>query len=103
MTIDDLRKKLQETFDALDEAGVDDRGSRDLHILLLQLQQQLAVAAFDPLKELDGVTIADTSRLAGLCAEVQNVIDDENRRIQLVERIVATGKIALRAAGIPIP
>jgi hypothetical protein len=104
MTIQDLVAKLKETFDKLDEAGAaDDRPTRDLHILLLQLEQELEVAAFDPLKDLDSVTVADTSSLAGLCDQVQAAIDDEKKRVDLVSKIVATAKIALRAGGIPVP
>jgi hypothetical protein len=104
MTVETLISKLQETFNKLEEAdATDSRSARDLHILLLQLQQELAVAAFDPLKDLDQVSVADTSKLASLCDEVQASIDDEKKRVDLVERIVATAKIALRAGGVPIP
>ncbi|MCU1284069.1 MAG: hypothetical protein JWO13_419 [Acidobacteriales bacterium] len=104
MTVESLITRLQETFDRLELAdATDNRSARDLHILLLQLQQELAVAAFDPLKDLDKVSVADTSKLASLCDDVQASINDEKKRVDLVEKIVATAKIALRAGGVPIP
>ena len=102
MTIQDIISKLQSTLDQLDDAGIKDSSARDLRILVLQLDKELEVAAFDPLKDLDSVTVADTKQLASLCDGVQQAIDDEKARVALVDKIVATAKVALRAGGVPI-
>jgi hypothetical protein len=78
-------------------------GTIDLRILLRSIQRQLLVAAFDSLKDLDSVTVADTSQLPGLIAQVQTEIDNEKARTALVEKIIGTAKIALKAAGLSIP
>ncbi len=63
MTLQDIISTLNSTFQKLDDAGIDDTSKRDLHILILQLERELEVAVFDPLKDIDSVTIADTSQL----------------------------------------
>ena len=103
MTIQEITDTLNKTFQQLDDADIDDAAKRDLHILILQLERELEVAAFDPLKDIDSVTVADTSQLKTLAAEVQQEINNEKARVQLVQKLIATSKIALRAAGVPIP
>lgn len=102
MTIQEISDALNSTFQRLDDANINDASKRDLHILILQLQRELEVAAFDPLKDIDSVTVADTSQLKTLTAQVQQEIDNEKARVQLVQKLIATSKIALRAAGVPI-
>jgi hypothetical protein len=103
MTIQEIVDELNSTFEKLDSAGVNDGAKRDLHILVLQLERELEVGVFDPLKDVDAVTVADTSQLKVLGAQVQQEIDNEKSRVQLVQKLVATAKVALRAAGVPIP
>jgi hypothetical protein len=103
VTIQEVIDTLSSTFDKLDSAGIDDATKRDLRILILQLERELEVAAFDPLKDIDSVTVADTSQLKALATQVQQEIDNEKARVRLVSRLIATAKIALRAAGVPIP
>jgi hypothetical protein len=103
MTIKELIDTLNATFEKLDAAGITDAAKRDLHILILQLDRELEAAAFDPLKDLDSVTVANTSQLPVLAAQVQQAIDDEKARTQLVQKMIATAKLALRAGGVPIP
>jgi hypothetical protein len=74
-----------------------------LQLLVLQLERELETAAFDPLKDLDSITVADTKVLSQLCADVQRVLAQESARTELVKRIVAIAKPALRAGGVPIP
>lgn len=103
MTLRGLISTLNSTFEKLDDAGVDDASKRDLHILVLQLERELEVTAFDPLKDLDSVTVADTSQLKVLAQEVQKEIDNEKVRVKLLQKIIATAKVTVRAAGVPIP
>ena len=60
------------------------------------------MAAFDPLKSLDGVSFADGGTLEKLIPEAQTAIDDGKAQVDLVNKIVATVTIALRAAGLPL-
>jgi hypothetical protein len=103
MTIEELYKLLDETVSKLDDANIDDRSKTELEILTLQLQIQLEGAVFDVLKDLDTVTVADVSKLPALCKEVEQEIRNEQQRVQLVQRLTATAKMVLKAAGLPIP
>ncbi len=101
---------IQEIYDALvtcqnklEEANIEDDSKLDLDILCSQLKKQLISAAFDPLKDLDNVTIADLSKLDGLTQQVDQTIQNENKRIALVKQITSIAKVALKAAGLPIP
>jgi len=103
MTMNEILEALQETQGKLEAARVDDDSKLELDILILQLRRALAVAVFDPLKDLDEVTVADTSQLTQLVREVQTAIQNEQKRVTLVKKITTTAKVALKAAGIPIP
>lgn len=103
MTTQEIFDTLQTTLDKLDDAGIDDSSKRNLHILVLQLQNELITESFNSLKDIDSVTVADTSQLPVLAAGVQTAIDDEKARTALVEKLIATAKVGLKAAGIPIP
>lgn len=103
MTIQDILDTLQSTLDNLDDAGIKDSSRRDLQITVLQLERELEVAAFDPLKDIDSVTVADTSQLPVLAAQVQIEIDNEKARVALVQKLISTAKVGLRAAGVPLP
>ena len=100
MTLQDIISTLNSTFQKLDDAGIDDTSKRDLHILILQLERELEVAAFDPLKDIDSVKIADTSQLRVLAQQVQQEIDNEKARVKLLQKMIATAKVAVRAAGV---
>lgn len=103
MTIQEIETQLKAAKAALDDAGVDDDTKLDLEILILQLRKQMIIAGFDPLKELSSVTVADLSTLRDLVAQVDTVIKDEKQRVKIVQKIVSTAKIGLKAAGLPIP
>jgi hypothetical protein len=87
----------------LQSADIRDDAVLDLEILKLQLEKQLLLGGFNVLKELGDVTVADVSALPGLVQQVDGVIADEKTRVKLVQTIVSTAKIALKAAGLPIP
>jgi hypothetical protein len=103
VTIQELSDTLNRVLQQLTAAGADDDSKLDLEILALQLKRQMVVAVFDPLKELDTVTVADVSKLPQLAQEVSREIAREQPRAELVRRITATAKMALKAAGVPIP
>ena len=103
MTIKEIYEKLKEALSKLQSADTDDDATLDLEILVLQLKKQLLLGGFDPLKELSGVTVADVSKLPQLVQEVDKVIENEAKRVKLIQRIISTAKIGLKAAGLPIP
>jgi hypothetical protein len=103
MTIKEIYEKLKEALSKLQSADTDDDATLDLEILVLQLKKQLLLGGFDPLKELSGVTVADVSKLPQLVQEVDEVIENETKRVKLIQRIISTAKIGLKAAGLPIP
>lgn len=103
MTVQELYNLLAETQRKLDAAGIDDESKLDLEILTKQIKKQIILEILDPLKDLDNVTVVDVSKLPRLCAEVAEKVEDEERRTQLVKKVVAIAKIALKAGGIPIP
>lgn len=103
MTIKEIYEKLKEALSKLQSADTDDDATLDLEILVLQLKKQLLLGGFDPLKELSGVTVADVSKLPQLVQEVDQVIENEQKRVKLIQRIISTAKIGLKAAGLPIP
>ena len=103
MNINEILQTLEDTENKLDSADVDDSSKIDLDILVLQLKRAMQSAIFDPLKDLDKVSVANTTELRSLTNQVQQVINDEQARVALVGRIVGTAKVALKAAGLPIP
>lgn len=103
MTIRELTHLLDTTLNTLQREDIEDHAKLDLQILVFQLKRQLVVASFDPLKDLDSVTIADLSELSNLADEVEKEVANEARRVKLLQQITATAKIALKAAGVPIP
>ena len=62
MTTQEIFDTLQKTLDQLDEAGVNDRSKRNLNILVLQLENEMISGSFDILKDIDSVTVANTSQ-----------------------------------------
>ncbi len=103
MTVQELYELLEDALKKLDDANIDDESKIDLEILVLQLKRQIIVASFDPLKDLEKVTVANVSKLRQLTAEVGREIENEQKRVQLVQQIFTIAKMALKAGGVPIP
>lgn len=103
MTIDEILNALRETQNKLNQAGVDDIPKMELEILLLQLERQLMLGAFDTLKDITTVTVVDTTKLRSLTEQLGKDIANEQKRTQTVTRIIGIAKSALRGAGMPIP
>lgn len=95
-------QNLQAAQVKLDTANIDDNSKTDLDILILQLKKALQTAIFDPLKDLDSITVTDTSQLTNLTGQLDGVIADERKRGTLVEQIVGVAKTALKAAGLSL-
>src|SRR5437588_4016742 len=102
MNIQEIMQNLQNTQAKLDNANIDDNSKIDLDILVLQLKKALQTAVFDPLKDIDSVTVADTLQLMSLTGQLDGVIADENKRVALVEQVVGVAKTALKAAGLSL-
>ncbi len=103
MTIQELSDKLSSLQNAIeDSSDPNSPSSLALRILSLKLQQQLIAAAFDPLKSLDSVSVANVTELEKLIPEAQAAIEQGKSQVDLVNKITATATIALRAAGLPV-
>lgn len=103
MTIDEIFNLLKETQDQLQQAGINDIAKLKLERLIIDLETQLLMRSFDPLRDITNMTVVDVSQLRNLIPQVKQVINDEQKRIELVNRIVGIAKSALKGAGLPIP
>jgi hypothetical protein len=103
MTINDILDQLKQTNEQLNEAGIDDKAKHKLEGLIIDLETELVMQSFNPLRDISGMTVVDVSKLPDLQAELKQVIQDEQRRTQLVTRITGLAKSALTAAGVPLP
>lgn len=102
MNIQQVHEILTSTLDKLDNEGVNDRQKKELQILVLQLENQLEVVAFDPLMELDNITIVDTKKLKELVKEVDKEIKKEEKRKELIAKIISSAKTIISASGLPV-
>jgi hypothetical protein len=103
MTLQELFDTLDSTLQKLEEANIDEPSKWDLEILVLHLKREMYRAVFNPLKELDKVGVVDTSELTRLAGEVQGFVRQEERRSEVVTKLVATARLAIQAAGVDIP
>ncbi len=103
MNIDELYGHLNDCLHHLQKNQIDDDSKLELELLAIQLKRQKRLQVFDPLKNLDNVTIVDTSQLSLLVSQVQTEMSNEQRRTELVRKITLIAKIGLKAAGLPIP
>jgi len=102
MTIEELLSALTGVSKKLDSEP-DDESKFALNMLVLQLRQQLVAEAFDPLTDLAAVAGVDVRPLESLLLQVDQAIVTEQKRVQLVHRIVSLANIALRSAGVTLP
>ena len=103
MNIQEIYDQLNNCLEKLKDKDIDDEAKLDLELLVIQLKRQIRMAVFDPLKNLDNVTVADLSQLSSLISQVQEEIDNEKNRAALVQKVIVLAKIGLKAAGLPIP
>jgi len=103
MNIEELQGHLNNCLQQLQKNQIDDDSKLELELLAIQLKRQIRLQVFDPLKNLDNVTLVDTSQLSLLVSQVQTEIGNEQRRVERVQKITSIAKIALKAAGLPIP
>lgn len=103
MTIDEIFNLLKETKGQLQQAGINDISKLKLERLIIDLETQLLMGSFDPLRDITSMTVVDVTQLRALIPQVKQVIDNEQKRIELINRIVGVAKTALKGAGLPIP
>ena len=103
MNIQEINIQLNDCLEKLNENGIDDDTKLDLELLVLHLKRQTRLAIFDPLKNLDSVTIADLSILSNLVSQVKVEIENEKERTILVKKAIGLAKVGLKAAGLAIP
>jgi hypothetical protein len=102
MTLQELQQQLADLRAKLANADVDEAQQIDLEITEKQIQMQIIVGTFDPLKTLDGLGGVDLSKIEQLIPQVDQVIKNEIARAKLVTQVISIAKTALRAAGLPI-
>lgn len=102
MNAEQIKSKLEEVRKKLEIEDVDKIKRLQLQILENQLEMEIEVGTFDPLKDLDSVTIIDLSQLNTLAQEVEEEIRNEKKRVATVDKIIALAKSGLKAAGLTI-
>jgi hypothetical protein len=104
MTIDELLTQLNGLSAKL-EPVAGEEATFDLRILLLQIQieKQKVAQAFSPLADLNALAPVPTGQLQLLMGQVDEAIAADNKRVQFVQTVISVAKVALRAAGVPLP
>ena len=104
MTINELLELLKQAKSKIEQANIDeDDASRlELEGLIIQLKRQIIIGSTDPLRDISQMTVVDVSQLRDLLPQLIQVIQDEQRRVALITKIVNIAKNGLRGAGVPI-
>lgn len=102
MNASEIKAKLEEVRKMLEAENVDKIKQIRLNILESQLEMEMEMGTFDPLKDLDAITIVDLSQLNRLTKSVGEEIENEKKRVELVDKIIAVAKSGLKATGLPI-
>jgi hypothetical protein len=100
MNIQKLYNQLQKCLDKLESKNVTGMAKIDLEIFVSQIKKQMLAGEFDPLKELDQVTVPNVSKLPELINQVSDVIVDEKERVKLINKIISITKMGLSATGL---
>lgn len=103
MTIKEIYEQLNKCLGELNEKNIDDDAKLDLELLVIHLNRQIRSDVFNPLKDINNVTVADLSRLSDLVGEVEKEIGNAQKRSALVIKVIGLAKMGLKAAGLPIP
>jgi len=103
MTIPELLDQLKQTSAKLDAANITDETKDDLEDLISSTKRAIIKHSVDPLKDISQMTAVDVSQLGPLSAQLDQDIQNEQRRIALVSKIITIAKGGLRAAGLPLP
>ena len=80
-----------------------DEATFDLRILLLQIEKQKIAQAFSPLADLNALAPVPTDQLQLLMGQLDEAIATDSKRVQFVQTVISVAKVALRAAGVPLP
>ena len=102
MTIDELLTQLNGLSAKL-EPVAGDEATFDLRILLLQIEKQKIAQAFSPLTDLNALAPVPTGQLQLLMGQLDEAIATDSKRVQFVQTVISVAKVALRAAGVPLP
>jgi hypothetical protein len=102
MTIDELLTQLNGLSAKLGPVAGDE-ATFDLQILLLQVEKQKIAQAFSPLADLDALAPVPIAQLQLLMGQLDEAIATDQKRVQFVQAVISLAKVALRAAGVPLP
>ena len=102
MNVKELKGLLEEVEANLAKNNLDEIKRLELSILARQVEMQMLVGGFDPLADLDAITIIDLSQLKRLVQKVDAEIKNEVARRDLVDKILNLSRSGLKAAGLPV-
>lgn len=103
MDIQNIYAQLNSCLEKLKAKDIDDDAKLELELLVIHLKRQMRTTVLDPLKDLNSLTVADLSQLPNLASKVNEEIDNEQKRVALVQKVIVLAKIGLKAAGLPVP
>lgn len=102
MNVKELKALLEEVEGKLAKNNLDKIKRLELGILARQVEMQMLVGGFDPLADLDAITIVDLSQLKRLVQKVDAEIENEIARRDLLDKILNLSRSGLKAAGLPV-
>ena len=102
MSINEMLDLLKEANRKLEQANITDDAKFELEGLIIQTKREIIRHSVDPLRDISNMTVVDVSKLRALIPELVQSIQDEQKRVSLLTKIISIAKGGLRAAGIPI-
>jgi hypothetical protein len=103
MTISELLDQLRKTSEKLKAANISDGTRDDLEDLISETKREIVNRSVDPLKEINEMPAIDVSQLKTLSDQLEQDIQNEQKRMALVGKIIGIAKGGLRAGGLPLP
>lgn len=103
MTIEEIESLLKDALAQLDQAGITSLEKLKLGQLVNNLETQILMKSFDPLRDITHMTVVDVTKLRELIPQVRQVIRDQQKLTETVGKIIHIAKSGLMAAGVHIP
>jgi hypothetical protein len=100
MNIQELYDQLEKCLNKFESKNVNGIAKIDLEIFVSQIKKKMLEGEFDPLKELDQVTVPNVSKLPEWINQVSDVIVNEKERVDLVNKLISLTKMGLNATGL---
>lgn len=101
MTVQELTGHLKTLRQKLEDSNIAPSERRELENLIIEAEDELEVAAASVLQT--SISVPDTKILRGLSDKLEQEIQNERKRVQLIKQIVNVARKALSAAGLRLP